>query len=178
VDQQGGGDGPDSHNPPLHAGEREPVARLSAARIPSSGSTKLDAVLPELLRGNVHQTRPPRGPSDRLDCDPKFAQSPDDKSLFSYQIDFPPAEEFDVDLEWLHGQDVDLDNTIVYEAVVFVGLIEVEVYFPGGEMTILFTELGSPGFQDQPVRSSGSLHQRCGNLIMPGAGYILTMQRR
>ncbi|MCB1745378.1 MAG: hypothetical protein KDK91_33740, partial [Gammaproteobacteria bacterium] len=71
------------------------------------------------------------------------------------------------------------DNAFLYQTPVFAKGLTLNVTYPEYSLSVMFTELGGreAGFEAEPV-DAGTMRHRCTGLLLPGTGYILTLQRR
>jgi len=92
---------------------------------------------------------------------------------YEWEVELPPGRTFDVEAVFCYAQDVDDDNVMAWEAVVFAAFLDLEYSYPQ-DMVVHFTGIGKAEFHP----SNGGRKQLCRSLILPGEGYILSLQRK
>jgi len=92
---------------------------------------------------------------------------------YGWEVILPAGKSFAVEAVFSYAQDIDDDNTIMWEAVVFSEGMELDYTCPDN-MAVYFASIGKAEYQ--PI--NGGRKQHCRALILPGEGYILTMQRK
>ena len=93
--------------------------------------------------------------------------------VYEWCVTIPPCTACNVDAEFTFYQDVDQDSWLKWEAVVFSEGLELEYTAPA-DMIVHFTGIGKAEF----IKTNGEGKHFCRSLILPGEGYILTMQRK